>query len=74
MPEKIYTIIGYNIKRFRTLREMTQPELAKKLGISTQQLSRYERADDRTPARKLYQLRTIFGVGIDSFFIGKDNA
>lgn len=73
MPEKIYSTIGYNIKRFRTLKKMTQPDLAKKLEITPQQLSRYERGEDRAPARTLYQLRKIFGVGTDSFFMENNN-
>jgi transcriptional regulator with XRE-family HTH domain len=43
-------------------------ELAKNLGVSWQQLRKYEQATDRTSASMLYQIASALGVTADFFF------
>lgn len=55
-----------NIKRLRKLNNMTQSELAKRLFVSTQAVSKWENADSVPDIAKLYELSKIFDVSADS--------
>ena len=54
-------IVCKNIKSIRKMLGMTQQMLAKELGITSQQLHKYESGIDRVSTRTLYQMCDIFG-------------
>ena len=60
-------------RRLRELRgfDLTQGELAKSLGISQSQLSKYERGVAAPPADILFLLRQHFQVSIDWLLTGE---
>jgi len=47
---------------------MTQTELAKRLGISFQQVQKYESGTNRVGAGRLFEIARAFGVPIQEFF------
>ena len=62
--------LGQNIYSLRTQREMSQLELAEKLGVSRQSISKWE-TDASTPElEKLIKLSELFGVSLDKLVSG----
>ena len=47
---------------------MSQTHIAEALGLTFQQLQKYEKGANRISASRLYQLSLIFGVPVESFF------
>ena len=62
--------IGQRIRQRRTELGLTQDQLARALGISYQQVQKYETAANRVSAGRLYELACEFGVEISYFFEG----
>ncbi len=60
--------IGTKIKTLRLSRSMTQAQLAQKLGISVQAVSKWESGTNMPDIQLLPELSVIFGVSIDSLF------
>ena len=52
---------------------MTQAQLAEQLGITFQQVQKYERGTNRIAASTLYKASKILNVGLLSFFKGLDS-
>lgn len=59
---------GEVIKKLREHKNMTQDELAEKLEITRQAVSRYENGDRGINQDLLFKLSVIFNVKIDEFF------
>lgn len=57
--------VGRNIAKFRRDKNMTQMELADKMGISFQAVSNWERGQSMPDISKLPELATLFGITID---------
>lgn len=57
--KKLDQAIGLRIKRRRMSRKMTQQDLGSKLGISFQQVQKYENGANRIGAGKLYMIARI---------------
>jgi len=53
---------------------MSQDALARALGITFQQVQKYERGDNRVSASKLYGMAQFLGVPIAYFFDGLEEA
>ena len=62
--------IGQNLRELRKNSGLTQQDIATALGVTFQQIQKYEKGTTRLPLEALYQLRTLFGVGTDRFFAG----
>ncbi len=60
--------VGSRIRHFRLQRGYTQEVLAKKLGVSFQQVQKYETAGNRISASRLYDITQILGVSMVDFF------
>lgn len=58
-------MIGQNIKRLRVERNMTQKELADRLYVTAQAVSRWEKGDVEPSLRTVSELAKIFGVSTD---------
>ncbi|MDH6273609.1 helix-turn-helix domain-containing protein [Rhizobium leguminosarum] len=71
-PEPVDIQVGTNIRGLRLLRKMTQMEVAKHLGITFQQLQKYEKGANRVSASKLHKMATIFGVRVEALFEGTE--
>lgn len=60
--------IGNKIRYYRELRNMTQDELAERLGTTRQSVSRYENGERKANQDILFDLADIFKISINSFF------
>lgn len=60
--------VGRRIRLLRGLRKYSQEKLAKALGITFQQIQKYERGTNRVGAGRLYELARIFDVPVGFFF------
>lgn len=62
--------VGRRVRMRRMLIGMSQTELATKLGITFQQIQKYEKGMNRIGASRLFQISQILGVPPSSFFSG----
>ena len=60
--------VGKRIKTRRLVRGWTQDELANAVGLSFQQVQKYERGSNRVSAGRLYELSKALQVPIQYFF------
>lgn len=73
MPHPIDVFVGNKIRLTRAARGISQQQLADKLGISFQQLQKYERGINRISASRLWEVSQALGVPISYFFDGADS-
>ncbi len=72
-PDPVDIRVGAHVRAQRLLSGMSQETFARRLGISFQQLQKYERGTDRISASRLYRMAMILGVPIDDFFDHPDH-
>jgi transcriptional regulator with XRE-family HTH domain len=63
-------IIGRNLKILRKNASLTQSAVASILGISFQQMQKYEKGKNRLPIEYLYTLQKFYDVPYEIFFAG----
>jgi transcriptional regulator with XRE-family HTH domain len=74
MSRPVDVYVGARIQLRRTALRMSQGKLAAALGVSSQQVRKYERGVTRVGPSRLYQLSQVLGVPISFFFEeGEDN-
>lgn len=73
-PNPIDVHIGKRILLRRTLLKMSQQELAKRLGITFQQVQKYETGRNRVSGSRLWDLSKELEVSVDYFFDDMDSA
>lgn len=64
--------VGGQVKLRRAVVGMTQTELANQLGITFQQVQKYENGTNRISASRLYLIAKILNVPLESFFAGTE--
>ncbi|NFV80036.1 helix-turn-helix domain-containing protein [Magnetospirillum aberrantis] len=62
--------IGAKIRERRILSGLNQNQLAERVGITYQQLHKYERGHNRVSAGRLHQIAQVLGASISDFFEG----
>ena len=62
--------VGKRVKQIRTLRRMSQTDVAKRLSLSFQQIQKYEIGSNRIAASRLFELSRILDVPTSYFFEG----
>ena len=62
--------IGEKIKKIRKEKKMTQPELAKRIGVSVPTLQRYENGVTELKASMLNKIADALDVNFDILFSG----
>lgn len=67
-PHHIDALVGANVRRFRLLHGMSQEQLAEQLGLTFQQVQKYEKGANRISASRLWQIAEVLGVEISAFF------
>ena len=60
--------VGQRIRMMRNTCGLSQQELAEALGISYQQVHKYEQGANRVGAGRLYDIAQVFGVAPSAFF------
>jgi transcriptional regulator with XRE-family HTH domain len=66
--------VGARVRMRRKMVAMSQEELAAALGLSFQQIQKYERGANRIGASRLQQMSHILQLPIEFFFEGAPNA
>jgi transcriptional regulator with XRE-family HTH domain len=69
-PNPIDRHIGSRVRARRVMLGMSQEKLADALGLTFQQVQKYEKGVNRVGASRLLQIAGILDVGIDFFFEG----
>ncbi|MDJ0894215.1 MAG: helix-turn-helix transcriptional regulator [Alphaproteobacteria bacterium] len=69
---KVDKAVGQRVKERRRELQLSQKELAAKLGVSYQQVQKYENGDNRISAGMLYQLSAKLDCRVSDFFDGID--
>lgn len=69
-PNKIDVIIGQNIRLARRSEHLSQEELGLHLGISFQQIQKYEKGKNRVGAARLCEIGAFLGKPMSFFFEG----
>ena len=62
--------VGDQIRKRRTMLGLTQDQLAQALGISYQQVQKYETGTNRVSAGRLFDIARVLDSGVSSFFEG----
>lgn len=66
--------VGGMIRAHRKRLGMSQSQLADALGLTFQQVQKYERGSNRVSASKLYEIAQTLGLTISTFFEGLDRS
>ncbi len=69
-PIDIY--VGDRLRQRRTILGLTQEKLAESVGLTFQQIQKYERGANRIGASRLFQFSQLLGTSINFFFDGLD--
>lgn len=71
-PDPVDVLVGQNIKLHRLAKSMSQEDLAHRLGLTFQQLQKYERGINRVGGGRLFRIASILGIEIGNFFEGAE--
>jgi transcriptional regulator with XRE-family HTH domain len=69
-PNPIDIHVGRRVRQRRKAMGVTQERLAQDLGLTFQQVQKYERGANRVSASKLYEIAVALQTGTDYFFEG----
>lgn len=73
IPTEIDFALGARVREARARRSVSQIELAKQLGVTFQQIQKYEKGRNRISASRLVDISRALGVPL-LFFYGTKNA
>ena len=71
MPKRIEPVdklVGQNIRIFRTAKGISQTELGNAVGVTFQQIQKYERGTNRVGSSRLAKIAAVLEVPISRFF------
>jgi len=68
IPNPIDVHVGSRVRLRRMLVGMSQEKLGEQLGLTFQQIQKYEKGANRIGASRLYQIAQILGVPVQFFF------
>ncbi|MEM7568702.1 MAG: helix-turn-helix transcriptional regulator [Pseudomonadota bacterium] len=69
-PDPVDIHVGQQVRKRRNALSMSQEKLGKALGLTFQQVQKYERGMNRIGSSRLYHLSQILDVDIPYFFDG----
>lgn len=67
-PDPVDVHVGARLRARRTLLGMTQEKLAETVGLTFQQIQKYERGTNRMGASRLFQFAKVLGTSVAFFF------
>lgn len=73
-PDPIDVAVGTKIKFRRFLLDMSQGELGEALGVTFQQIQKYEKGTNRVSASRLQRIAEVLHVPVAYFFPDEPNA
>ncbi len=71
-PNPVDVHVGHRIRLRRTLLGYSQQYMARQLGLTFQQLQKYEKGFNRVGASRLYDISKVLKVSMDFFFEDMD--
>lgn len=73
LPSGIDRVVGQRIRWRRKELKLTQEKLGEQLGLTFQQVQKYEKGVNRISAGRLFELSTVMGVPVTYFFDGAES-
>jgi len=70
MSHPVDNHVGKRMRELRTMRGFSQSHVARKLGLSFQQIQKYEIGTNRISASRLYEIADLLNVKPSYFFEG----
>jgi transcriptional regulator with XRE-family HTH domain len=67
-------LVGQNIRICRLQKGLSQTELGERIGVTFQQIQKYEKGANRAGASRLQQIADVLGVAIPTLFDGSATA
>jgi transcriptional regulator with XRE-family HTH domain len=71
-PHPVDVYVGKRLRMRRTMLGMSQEALGRAIGVTFQQVQKYERGVNRIGASRLYEFSRILNVPVDFFYEGYD--
>mgnify|MGYP006270461259 CR=1 FL=1 len=69
-PDPIDKQVGANIRQLRTYHGLSQEKMAEKLGITFQQVQKYENGSNRVGASRLFNIANILNTSVERLYEG----
>jgi len=71
-PDPVDIEVGHRIRIERLARGLSQTALANELGVTFQQVQKYEKGVNRVGAGRLTKIAEVLGIEVGTFFSGKE--
>ena len=71
-PDPVDIAVGQQIKIARLNARLSQTQLAEEIGVTFQQVQKYEKGVNRVGAGRLTRIAKVLGVSVSSFFDEKN--
>ena len=68
-PNPVDVLVGSRIRLLRKRRKMSQAQLGKALGVTFQQIQKYEDGKNRVSASRLHAIATALDTAVSDFFV-----
>ena len=68
LPDPLDALVGARIRVFRIHRKISQTDLADQIGVTFQQVQKYEKGTNRIGASRLSRIATVLGVSVGELF------
>jgi transcriptional regulator with XRE-family HTH domain len=69
-PDPVDVLVGRNVRIHRIDKGLTQTDLAKRIGVTFQQVQKYEQGVNRVDGGRLYKIAAVLELPISAFFEG----
>jgi transcriptional regulator with XRE-family HTH domain len=73
-PRPVDVVVGQNVRICRLQKGLSQTELGQQIGVTFQQIQKYENGKNRVGASRLDQISAALGVPIPALFDGAPTA
>lgn len=74
MPHPVDVTVGNRVRELRIRKGLSQQALGEKVGVSFQQIQKYERGTNRMGSSRLVQIADVLEVPVSTFFEGLGKA
>jgi transcriptional regulator with XRE-family HTH domain len=71
-PDPVDKLVGRNIRIHRLAKGLSQTGLGDQLGVTFQQVQKYEKGHNRVGSGRLFRIASILGVHVTVFYEGSD--
>lgn len=71
-PDWVDLVVGRNVRIWRIVKGMSQSQLANSLGVTFQQVQKYETGSNRISTGRLVKLSRILEIPLSALFRGAD--